>query len=165
MENKKAIVACGCFWGVQHHYKIAEGVLSSKVGYIGGSVDNPTYEQVCSKSTGHIEAIEVEYDPEKTNYKTLLQLFFEIHDFEQTNGQGPDIGPQYLSAIFYLNNEQKKIAETMIAELNNRGYEVATTLKQATTFYDAEDYHQDYYGKTGKQPYCHLRRPIFKSDK
>jgi methionine-S-sulfoxide reductase len=161
MNSKKAIIACGCFWGVQHHFASAKGVIKSVVGYTGGEVENPTYEQICAKKTGHLEAVEVEYNPEETDYRTLLKLFFEIHDFEQINGQGPDIGPQYLSAIFYLDDEQKQIAERIIEELKGKGFKVATSLKAAKAFFIGEEYHQDYYSKTGKEPYCHIRRPIF----
>lgn len=160
MENS-AIFAAGCFWGVQHQFDLADGVLESSVGYTGGHRENPTYEQICTGVTGHQEALLVGFDPTRTNFEALTRLFFEIHDFEQTNGQGPDIGQQYLSVIFYKSQEQKEIAERIISELTEMGYKVATKLKPATTFWPAEDYHQKYYQKTGKQPYCHLRKRIF----
>ncbi len=160
MENS-AIFAAGCFWGVQHQFDLEEGVLKTEVGYTGGPRDNPTYEQICTGVTGHQEALEVKFDSAKTDFEALTRLFFEIHDFEQTNGQGPDIGQQYLSVIFYKDEEQMTTAEKIISELTEMGYKVATKLKPATTFWPAEDYHQKYYEKTGKQPYCHLRKRIF----
>ena len=159
--NEKAIFAAGCFWGVEYYFQHAAGVISTRVGYTGGNVENPSYEEVCSKTTSHFEAIEIIFDTEKTNYEQLTKLFFSIHDFSQENGQGPDIGPQYLSAIFYLNEKQKQTAEELIKELEKRGYKVATHLKPASTFYPAENYHQKYYEKTGKEPYCHIFRKIF----
>lgn len=160
MENK-AIFAAGCFWGVEHLFKTADGVVKTRVGYTGGHTENPTYEEVCSGNTGHKEAIEVTYDPAKITYENLTKFFFEIHDFSQQNGQGPDLGEQYISVIFYLNEEQKKNAEKLIKELQAKGYKVATTIAKASKFWPAEDYHQNYYSKTGKEPYCHIWRKIF----
>jgi peptide methionine sulfoxide reductase msrA/msrB len=117
--------------------------------------DNPTYEGVCSGTTGHFEAIQVIFDPAQTTYENLAKLFFEIHDPTQVNGQGPDIGEQYLSAVFYLNDEQKQIAEKLINILKEKDYKVTTKLIKATTFWKAEDYHQKYYEKKGSLPYCH----------
>lgn len=156
-----AIFAGGCFWGVEHLLQPVDGVKSVISGYIGGTVENPSYQQVCSGTTGHYEAVEVKFDPEKTSFDELARLFFEIHDFSQANGQGPDIGPQYRSAVFYVNEKQKVAAEKIIAELKGKGYQVATSLIPATQFWPAEDYHQDYYEKTGKAPYCHRRRKVF----
>lgn len=162
-DNKfeTAIFAGGCFWGVEHHMKLAEGVISTEVGYIGGHVENPTYEQVCTSATGHAEAIRIVYDPTKTNFENLAKLFFEIHDPEQENRQGPDVGLQYRSEIFYLNEEQKQTAQKLINILDGKGYNVVTKLTSATTFYSAENYHQDYYKKTGKLPYCHFYKKRF----
>lgn len=151
----EAIFAGGCFWGVEHLMQQQPGVISVESGYIGGTVDNPTYEQVCSKQTGHAEAVKVIYDPSKVNYETLTKLFFEIHDPTQANGQGPDIGPQYRSEIFYHTPEEKAIAEKLIGQLRSNGYNVVTAVTPATTFWPAEDYHQDYYDNKGTQPYCH----------
>lgn len=128
---------------------------------MGGHIENPTYSMVCSGSTGHLEAIKVEFDECQVPYEDLLKLFFEIHDFTQTNGQGPDIGSQYLSAIFYLDEKQKNKALELIDKLEDLNYKVATSLHEASKFYEAEDYHQDYYEKTGKTPYCHTRKKIF----
>jgi peptide-methionine (S)-S-oxide reductase/peptide methionine sulfoxide reductase msrA/msrB len=154
---EKAIFAAGCFWGVQYYFEKAPGVEHTTVGYIGGHKENPVYEEVKSHITGHAEAIEVVFDPEKTNFRELCKLFFEIHDPGQTDGQGPDIGPQYRSEIFYLNPEQRTVAAELIQELKAKGYTVHTRLTPASTFWPAEDYHQNYYGKTGHSPYCHFR--------
>lgn len=156
-----AIYTAGCFWGVEHYFRQAPGVITTRVGYTGGQTVNPTYKQVCSGKTGHKEAIEVTYDPTKTTYEELTKLYFEIHDFTQTDGQGPDRGEQYLSYIFYLDESQKKIAENLTTLLKQKGFKVATKLEKAGVFYPAEGYHQDYYTKTGKKPYCHFRRKVF----
>ena len=126
MKIEKAIFACGCFWGVQHQMERAQGVIRSTVGYTGGKEQHPTYQEVKAHSTGHAEAVLVEYDAEQTTYKELCKLFFEIHDPAQTDGQGPDIGPQYRSEIFYLNEAQKAEAEAIIQLLREKGYEVNT---------------------------------------
>lgn len=154
-KTAEAIFAGGCFWGVEHMMQKQPGVISVVLGYIGGTVDNPTYEQVCTKKTGHAEAVKVTYDPSKVNYETLAKLFFEIHDPTQANGQGPDLGPQYRSGIFYLNPEQKAVAEKLIGQLKAKGYKVATEVTPATKFWPAETYHQDYYDRKGTEPYCH----------
>lgn len=162
-ENyERAIFAAGCFWGVEYHAKRAEGVISTKVGYTGGTVPNPTYKEVCTGTTGHAEAVEIVFDPSKTSYETLARLFFETHDFTQVDGQGPDIGPQYRSEIFYLNDEQKDVAEKLIGILSEMGYKVATKVTPAGEFYSAEDYHQDYYDKKNGTPYCHAYKKVFK---
>ena len=153
---ERALFASGCYWGTEYYMQRAEGVLSTTVGYCGGHVENPTYRQVCTGTTGHAETVEVVYDPEKTDYETLARLFFETHDPTQVNRQGPDIGEQYRSAVFYLNDKQKKIAEKLVAELETKGYDIATEVSPATEFYEErEDKHQDYYNKTGGTPYCH----------
>jgi peptide methionine sulfoxide reductase msrA/msrB len=137
------------------------GVKATAVGFMGGSVENPTYKQVCTGKTGHLECVEVTYDTTEVNYETLLKLFFETHDFTQIDGQGPDIGTQYLSCIFYANAEEKEIAQTCIHRLGTMGYEVATRLQPISTFWIAEDYHQQYYEHKGTQPYCHSYKKIF----
>ena len=152
----KAIFAGGCFWGMEYQFKQAPGVINAVVGYTGGHTKNPTYREVCDHTTGHAEAIEVTYDPQMTNYENLAKFFFEIHDPTQLNRQGPDIGDQYRSEIFYYDDQQKATAEKLISILTQKGYKVATSLKPATIFYPAEDYHQDYYTKTGGSPYCHI---------
>ena len=150
-----AIFAGGCFWGVEYYLQKAPGVISVTSGYTGGTVKNPTYQQVCTGNTGHAESVKIVYDPQKTSYEKLLKLFLEIHDPTQAGGQGPDIGDQYRSEIFYLNDEQKKIAEDDLNILRSKGFKIATTVTKASEFYPAEAYHQDYYFKNGKTPYCH----------
>lgn len=150
-----AIFAGGCFWGMQYYFEKAKGVTNTVVGYIGGHVANPTYEQVCTHTTGHYEAIQVTYDPSITSYEAMAKLFFDIHDPTQTDGQGPDIGEQYMSVVFYADDTQKKIAQNLIDQLTKKGMKIATQLKQATTFYPAEGYHQHHYDHEGTTPYCH----------
>ncbi|MFC1608048.1 bifunctional methionine sulfoxide reductase B/A protein [Candidatus Latescibacterota bacterium] len=154
-STEKAYFAGGCFWGVEHLLQQERGVISVRSGYIGGHKKNPTYKEVCSGATGHAEAVEVVFDPDEVTYEKLARLFFEIHDPTQINGQGPDIGPQYRSAVFYTSEEQKETTERLIRLLENKGYRIATKLDEASTFYAAEGYHQDYYVKNGQQPYCH----------
>jgi len=155
-QNETAYFAGGCFWGTEYYFKNAKGVLKTRVGYMGGRTEHPTYKQVCYENTGHAEALEVTYDPSLTNYETLARLFFEIHDPTQVDRQGPDIGDQYRSAVFYRNEAQQKIAAKLVGLLKDKGFKVATELTPAATFWPAEEYHQDYYSKTGKQPYCHV---------
>jgi len=150
-----AIFAGGCFWGVEYHMQKARGVVSVTSGYIGGHVRNPSYKEVCTGNTGHAEAVKVIYDAGQTSYEDLLKLFMEIHDPTQKGGQGPDIGDQYRSEIFYLNDQQKKIAGNIISLLKARNYRVVTAVTKASDFFEAEDYHQDYYFNNGKTPYCH----------
>lgn len=157
----RAIFAAGCFWGVQYWLQQHRGVVSTSVGYTGGHTDNPTYEQVCSHTTGHYEAVEVLFDPLRCSFEDLAKLFFEIHDSTQADGQGPDIGEQYKSVIFYLDEGQKQTAQKLIDELRGRGLNVVTALLPATRFWHAEDYHQDWYLKKGTQPYCHARRKLW----
>lgn len=161
-ENfKKAYFAAGCFWGVEFLFQKQIGVLEVVSGYMGGDIENPTYEIVCGGFSGHLEVVEVIFDENIVSYETLVKLFFEIHDFTQTNGQGPDIGSQYLSAIFYCDENQKNIAEDLIEQLKKKAYKVATTLRPKVKFYKAESYHQNYYNKSGKTPYCHSYRKVF----
>lgn len=157
----KAYFASGCFWGTEFYFMKAEGVVHTAVGFMGGHVDNPSYAQVCQKNTGHLEVTEVDYDGTKTTYEDMIKLFFETHDFTQTNGQGPDIGPQYLSCVFYTSEDEKNIAEKYISQLEQKGYKVATMLKPTSVFWKAEDYHQQYYENKGDRPYCHKYTKIF----
>ncbi len=158
---QRAYFAGGCFWGVEHLFKDVKGVVSTDVGYMGGHTSNPTYNEVCSGTTGHAETMEVVFDPAKTNFETLAKLFFEIHDPTQVDRQGPDIGDQYRSAVFYTNEEQKKTAEKLVKILEDKGLYVATEITEADDFWLAENYHQDYYQKTGKRPYCHVYKKRF----
>lgn len=155
---RKATFGAGCFWGVEETFLRIPGVVDTKAGYIGGNLENPTYEDVCSGSTGHAEAVEVTYDPSQVSYKDLLKVFWENHDSTTKNRQGPDIGAQYRSAIFYHDSEQKKFAEESKAELQASGRfskPVVTEITEATTFYPAEDYHQKYLRKRGLDS-CHI---------
>jgi peptide methionine sulfoxide reductase msrA/msrB len=151
-----AIFAGGCFWGVEYYLQKAAGVVAVTAGYTGGVVKNPTYQEVCTGNTGHAEAVKITYDPLKTSYDKLLRLFLEIHDPTQVGHQGPDIGDQYRSEIFYLNDDQKVIAEKDLNLLRAKGMKIATNITKASEFYPAEEYHQDYYLKNGKTPYCHI---------
>jgi len=155
-EEKLAYFAGGCFWGVEYHFEKLKGVISATSGYMGGHVDNPTYQQVSYDNTGHLEVVEIKYNPAEVSYETLAKLFFEIHDPTQANGQGPDIGEQYKSAIFYNTDGEKEILQKLIKILKDKKYKVVTKLIKADTqFWDAEEYHQDYYKKHNKKPYCH----------
>jgi len=156
-QSAVAYFAGGCFWGVEHFLEQLDGVHSVESGYMGGNVDNPSYKQVVYEGTGHLEAVRVRYDASKVDYETVAKLFFEIHDPTQANGQGPDIGAQYLSAVFYADATQRRVTDKLIGQLRERGYDVATTVRPASTFWLAEDYHQDYYAKSGSKPYCHAR--------
>ena len=158
---ERAIFAAGCFWGVQYYLQKEPGVVNTSVGYIGGTSENPTYKEVCSRTSGHAEAVEVFFNPEKTSFEKLAKLFFEIHDFTQVDRQGPDIGDQYRSEIFYLNERQKQIADSLIQILDSKSYKVATKVEPASVFWEAEEYHQDYYEKNGSSPYCHIHKTIF----
>jgi len=157
----KAYFAGGCFWGTEHFFRKKEGVVSTEGGYIGGEKQNPTHQEVCSGNPGHAEVIEVKYDPSLVTFEVFAILFFEIYDPSQVDRQGPDIGDQYRSAIFYTDDEQKETAERLIRILQEKGLKVATELVQADTFWKGEAYHQDYYQNTGKQPYCHVYQKRF----
>ena len=154
-NREVAIFAGGCFWGVEYYMQKQKGVISIESGYIGGKEKNPTYKLVSSETTNYAESVKVIFDPSKTNYEDLAKIFFEIHDPTQLNRQGPDIGKQYRSEIFYTNPQQKIIADSLIKILQNKGYSVTTKVTPATMFYKAEDYHQDYYKHKGTLPYCH----------
>jgi peptide methionine sulfoxide reductase msrA/msrB len=160
-QRETAIVAGGCFWGMQEIIRKLPGVISSKVGYTGGHVPNPTYEMVCSHTTGHAEAVEVVFDPTVLSYEQFLHFFFRMHDPTTLNRQENDIGDQYRSAIFYTNDEQKRIAEKVKEEVNKSGKwdkPVVTEITKATTFYPAEEYHQDYLQKNPGGYMCHYLR-------
>ena len=154
-DTEEAIYAAGCFWGVEYYFKKLPGVLKVEVGYSGGSSNEPTYEAVCHHATGHFEVVRVVINPKIMTYEALTKYFFEIHDPTQTNGQGPDLGEQYLSRIFYFNDQQKRIAEKVMQQLVDKGYVLATQLLPASIFWKAEKYHQNYYERTRGKPYCH----------
>jgi peptide methionine sulfoxide reductase msrA/msrB len=154
-DSEEAILAGGCFWGVAYYLKKINGVLKVESGYTGGAVINPSYEEICRGNTGHFEAVRVLFDPSIVSYEEILRSFFEIHDPTQKMGQGPDLGPQYQSAVFYYNQEQLTLAQQLIQLLKNNGYPVETKLLPVTPFWPAEDYHQDYYSKNKQFPYCH----------
>jgi len=153
----KATFAGGCFWCTEAVYAELKGVKRVTSGYIGGTVANPTYEQVCGKKTGHAEAIEIEYDPAQVSFERLLEVFFVAHDPTTKDRQGADVGPQYRSAVFTHDAEQKRIAEEVIRRLGEKHVfpaPIVTEVVAATTFYPAEGYHQDYFAKNPQDRYC-----------
>jgi peptide-methionine (S)-S-oxide reductase len=156
--SEKATFGAGCFWGVEATFRKIPGVLSTAVGYIGGTLENPTYEDVCTDTTGHAEAVEVEFDPAVVSYDALLDVFWNNHDPTTLNRQGPDVGTQYRSAIFYHTPEQKAAAEASKERLDKSGKfprPIVTEIAPATTFYRAEEYHQRYLEKRGLAS-CHV---------
>lgn len=154
MAKETAIFAAGCFWGVQFYFDQVPGVVKTEVGYIGGKIEQPLYEAVCYEDTGHAEAVRVVFNNETVTYGTLLKQFFRMHDPTQLNRQGPDVGDQYRSAIFYTSDEQRIEAENMVAELQ-KARPVVTVLESASQFWRAEEYHQKYTLKTGRGM-CHI---------
>ncbi len=153
-----ATFANGCFWCTEAVFRELRGVEKVRSGYTGGHIENPTYEQVCNKKTGHAECLQIEYDPRQISFDELLEVFWKTHDPTTLNRQGNDVGPQYRSAIFYHNTEQKEKAENYKAELDASGiYDapVVTAVEPFTVFYPAENYHADYYKRNPSQPYCH----------
>lgn len=162
-KTETAYFASGCFWGTEYHFENKEGVISTDVGYMGGHVKNPAYREVCTGRTGHAETLKVVFDPSKVSYEDLAKIYFETHDPGQLNRQGPDIGTQYRSAVFYTTEEQKQITERLIEILKDKGYKVVTELvdAQKEVFYVAEDYHQNYYTNKGGTPYCHIYQKKF----
>ena len=156
-HEAKAYFAGGCFWGVEYYLEQIEGVKEVSSGFMGGHMANPGYYDVVKGKTGHLETVEVLYDPSVVSFETLAKRFFEIHDPTQTNGQGPDIGSQYLSAVFVNSNKEREIVKKLIALLEKKGYKISTQIREASAFYKAERYHQDYYERKGSQPYCHKR--------
>ncbi len=153
---QKAIFAGGCFWGVQFYFDQIPGVVNTRVGYTGGYTENPTYEQVCTDKTGHAEAVEITFDPNKVEYETLVKHFFRMHDPTQLNKQGPDVGTQYRSEIFAENAEQVKVAEKIKTEQQVDFHKpIVTKVELAGRFYEAEEYHQKYTERTGRGM-CHI---------
>jgi peptide-methionine (S)-S-oxide reductase len=162
MSTSKAILAGGCFWGMQDLLRKQAGIISTRVGYTGGTLDNPTYKDVCTGQTGHAEAIEITFDPAITSYHKILEFFFQIHDPTTANRQGNDIGTQYRSAIFVLDAAQREEARTLIAELNAAGLfpgPIVTEITDADTFFEAEANHQDYLEHYPNGYTCHFIRP------
>jgi peptide-methionine (S)-S-oxide reductase len=158
MNYETATFAAGCFWGVQSTFQKQPGVINTRVGYTGGHLQNPTYQDVCTDQTGHAEAIEIQFDPKKITYQQLLTIFFENHDPTTVDSQGPDFGNQYRSAIFYHSPEQEAEAEAEKAKRNKSGdyvNPIATEIEPAGPFYAAEDYHQHYFAKMGENWTCH----------
>lgn len=156
---KKATFGAGCFWGVEALFRKVPGVIDAISGYTGGTLVNPTYEQVCNSETGHAEAVEVTYDPEKVSYERLLGVFWMNHNPTTLNQQGPDHGSQYRSVIFYHDEDQKRLAEASKQALEQSGKwqrPIVTEIVPAETFYKAEEYHQRYFEKLGIEPTCHL---------
>ncbi|MBZ5715089.1 peptide-methionine (S)-S-oxide reductase MsrA [Nannocystis pusilla] len=153
--------AGGCFWGVEHFLEQLPGVLDVESGYMGGGLDAPTYEQVSSGDSGHAETVRVTFDPQKIGYEAVARRFFEIHDPTEIDRQGPDVGTQYRSAVFVTGPEQRAAVDDLIARLKANGYAVATTVEDAGRFWPAEEYHQNYYVRTRKTPYCHMPVPRF----
>lgn len=156
MDTQTAIFAAGCFWGVQAYFDEVPGVKNTTAGYTGGSVPNPTYEQVCTHTTGHAEAVKVVFDPSKISYRDLVRHFFRMHNATQVGGQGPDIGDSYRSAIFYTSDDQKQTAQDIKQMVRaTLDQPIATEITKAGEFYDAEEYHQKYFQKTGFGA-CHV---------
>ena len=153
----KATFGAGCFWGTQVAFQQLPGVTATAAGYEGGTKPNPTYEEVCSHATGHAEVVQVEYEPALVSYNTLLDVFWNNHNPTTLNRQGPDVGTQYRSVIFCQTPEQKADAEAVVAELTGDGVwpaPIVTEIADAATFYPAENYHQEYFERNGRQPYC-----------
>jgi len=151
-KREKAIFAAGCFWGVEHVFRQVKGVTKTDVGFIGGKVENPTYRRVCKGDTGHAEAVRIVFDPSKVTYEYLLAVFWGCHNPTTLNRQGPDVGTQYRSAIFYVDDEQKKMAETTRKQIDRSGQydkKVVTEITKAGKYYPASEYHQQYYEKRG----------------
>ncbi len=154
--RQTAIFAAGCFWGVQFYFDQVPGVLETEVGYTGGQTDKPTYEEVCSHTTGHAEAVKITFDPNRVGFETLLKQFFRMHDPTQLNRQGPDVGDSYRTAIFYMSDEQKELAEkAKKAASNDREKLIVTEITKATKFWPAEAYHQKFAERTGRGM-CHI---------
>jgi peptide-methionine (S)-S-oxide reductase len=158
-DMEVATLAAGCFWCVEAIYQQLEGVVKVESGYAGGTVKNPSYKEVCTGETGHAEVIQITYDPKKTNFTEILEVFFKTHDPTTLNRQGADVGTQYRSSVFYHNVEQKQITEKIIKELDAAGAynsKIETQLEPYTVFYKAEDYHQNYFNENGDNPYCQM---------
>lgn len=155
--REEAFFAGGCFWGVEHLLESVPGVLSAESGYMGGHHRSPTYRDVITGATGHAETVRIRFDPSKVTYEELARRFFEIHDPTQVDRQGPDHGNQYRSAVFVTGPDQRRVTRGLVSILEKKGLKIATQIADAEVFWPAEGYHQDYYVRTGKEPYCHAR--------
>jgi peptide-methionine (S)-S-oxide reductase len=160
-DTETATLAGGCFWCTEAAFKELDGVVEVTSGYAGGHVEDPTYEAVCSGDTGHAEVVQVEYDPDELDYEDVLKVFFTVHDPTQLNRQGPDVGTQYRSAVFYHDDEQKATVERFVSALEAEGAydegDIVTEIAPLETFYEAEEYHQDYYEKNPNDQYCSIQ--------
>ncbi|MBL8963061.1 MAG: peptide-methionine (S)-S-oxide reductase MsrA [Phycisphaerae bacterium] len=159
MDRQMAMFGAGCFWGVEAIFRKQDGVIDTAVGYAGGHTADPTYKDICTDQTGHAEVVRVEFDASVVSYETLVDLFFRLHDPTQLNRQGPDIGSQYRSVIFYYTEGQREIAQTVKARRESSGKhrrKIVTVIETAPTFYLAEDYHQQYFAKRGLENTCHV---------
>ena len=157
MAQDLATLGAGCFWGVEYVFRRVAGISDVAVGFSGGRIANPTYKQVCYSNTGHIEVAQITFDPERITYEQVLDVFWAMHDPTQVDRQGPDVGDQYASAIFFHSDEQKQIAEDSLKRAQERfDRPIATKILPLDAFYPAEDYHQEYYEKNGHEPYCHV---------
>jgi peptide methionine sulfoxide reductase msrA/msrB len=161
VTTERAVFAAGCFWGVEYYFQKAKGVLATAVGFTGGSTKDPTYTDVCRGQTGHAEAVEVLFDPLETSYEILAKNFFEIHNPAVIGREGNGKRSQYRSAIFYMNDEQRKIAEKLVVILKSKNFAVGTEITLAEVFYEAEEYHQSYYNKKGKDDYGYRYKQKF----
>lgn len=160
VKMETAYFAGGCFWGIEHYFQMGDGVIEASSGYMQGNTKDPDYKEICYEQTGHAETVKVVFDPEQISYERLLKAFFDMHDPTQLNRQGPDVGDQYRSGIWYVNDEQKKEAEAFVAKLAKSGHfgkSIVTQIEKAQKFWDAEEYHQDYIAKTGRA--CHVKNP------
>jgi peptide-methionine (S)-S-oxide reductase len=162
VKTEKATFGAGCFWGVEAEFARVPGVVSTAVGYCGGKTKNPTYKEVCTDETGHAEVIEIDFDPTKVSYEQLVDIFWELHDPTTLNRQGPDVGTQYRSVIFFHAPEQERIAKASKEKLDKSGVfrgPIVTQIVPAQPFYRAEEYHQKYFEKKGIAASCHMRTP------
>jgi methionine-S-sulfoxide reductase len=156
VSTKTATLAAGCFWGVEEAFRTLSGVISTEVGYTGGHTESPTYIDVCTDTTGHAESVQITFDPEVVSYRDILTRFFKVHDATQVNRQGPDVGSQYRSAIFYHNDDQEREARLLMSEVEQeKGVKLATELAPASVWHPAEEYHQKYFLKNGGGT-CHI---------
>ena len=159
MSTERATLGGGCFWCLEAVFELVEGVTRVKSGYVGGAMPNPTYEQVCTGTTGHAEIVQIDYDPEVISFGDLLEIFFVVHDPTTLNRQGNDVGTQYRSAIFYESDAQRDVALEVIRTLDRDGPwndPIVTTVEPLDSFYPAEEYHDEYFRRNGEQPYCQI---------